>query len=220
MEEYKKLILPSKRQWKSWSVPSKLTFIGFWVFGMPSFVWMIFSIYVTIYSEKAVEAVEGNSGIYNYKTLSELERNIPNFKLAKENIDIDIDKLLKKSDKELDKIENFELEVLGSNDAPFDLNYDGLTEFNVYTLDHCGATGNCAYHILSYDVKSANFFYVGELFGNSVNLTGKSINGWQELVTTYRMGACESIVTFYTYFDGWYKKTSEENKNLCEGYES
>ncbi len=108
----------------------------------------------------------------------------------------------------------YEVSLLNQDMGGLDLNNDGYPELVVEVPIFCGS-GGCQFEIYSFDRKSKTINSIGSLPVSNYHLTGRTIEGWAVISGKWKMGACESIISLYTFNQGQYKEESSKTEKYC-----
>lgn len=208
----KYLLVPSLRQWRSWSLPSKATLASLWV--------GILGIFVTFSLHFLQNDIENQGVSERFYNLEDMRSRLPGFNEAylasMEDFERKVDQIRENhpASRRDDWRYTFELKVLGYESGGIDLNGDGIPELYFDFPLACG-TGGCTNDILSFNPRTESMEYIGQFSTRQFQILGNPINGWAAIKETWRMGACEQKITRYTFRNGEYRPESSYLEKNC-----
>ncbi len=204
----KYFLLPTFKQYKSWSLPSKATLVSLWV-GTIALILTIYTLFFPL--SKAVK---------RFNSINDMRMNLEGFNSEYLDLVSKYEGLVEDKRKSYGGDFGtwpltFDILLLGENNYGVDLNEDGVPEIQVYVGFDCMGTGGCFSSIYSFNLDSKKLVRIAGVNIRNYYVSDVKIDGWFVLHDFWRLGACEELKSTYSFRGGEYIVESKETINHC-----
>lgn len=210
----KYFLLPSYKQFKSWSLPSKATLVSLWI--------GLFSLLITLVTTFSPGIFSQSNKVQRFYSINDMRKSLEGFGSEYINLTSEIKNLV---DAEHEKIGgdaangewsySYEISILGQNNYGVDLNSDGIPEIVVDVGLYCMGSGGCTSPIYSFDNETKKFSKIGQINTRNYEISDIKVNGWLIFHDYWKLGVCERIKSTYYYKDNFYKIETQKTINIC-----